>query len=384
MATNYTNVNNPSYEPDIPKKANYNILGVNKSVTMKNLRSRYKNLLKEVRHDPIKFRDVNEAYRKVLYGVEHPINNGANNVFDNSDSETEPNITRPIKSSYFKKFKIGDNVVCKRGNNTIFTINDIIKNGKREWGDMLFGVKENGEKVGHMNENECELYVPKVSIQKPTGPKPTGSKPTGPKPTGPKPTGSKPTGPKPWEAASVFGNMSPNYATATTLEGRPEVDPINKNLATRSSIYKGNNVKPNPYIMFNPDSSNPFYANMWLNDAHKDAARLSGVKPENIVDRYKYQRRIGSQYAAAAVYNARQAELQRAAANAAKKKANEEEALLKGAKYLEAKANYELLDKAAKQARMIKQTAKANAGLKKPFWKFWGGSGKNRTRRHRR
>jgi hypothetical protein len=214
-----------------------------------------------------------------------------------------------------------------------------------------------------------------------------GSQQLGQRPTVPKPTVPKPTGPKPWEAASVFGNMSPNYATVTTLEGRPEVDPLNINLASRSSIYKGKNVKPSPYVMFNPESKNPFYANMWLNDEHKNAARLSGVKPENIVNRYKYQRKIAPQYAAATAYNLRQAELKYAAATAAIKKAQEEESIRKGAKYLDAKAEQARLNnaarnaaEAARQARNLKRTAKANAGLKKPFWKFWGGS----TRRHRR
>ena len=58
------------------------------------------------------------------------------------------------------------------------------------------------------------------------------------------------------------------------------------NNTKRSSLYKGKNVKPNPYIMINPDENMAFSSNLWLNSLHKYSGRISGITPENIKHRY--------------------------------------------------------------------------------------------------
>jgi len=86
-----------------------------------------------------------------------------------------------------------------------------------------------------------------------------------------------------------INNLKPNLTrskASRSLVGR-NISGNNKGLnTTRSNLYKGKNVKPSSYIMINPDQEKPFFSNLWLNNSHTVPARISGMTPENIINRY--------------------------------------------------------------------------------------------------
>ena len=109
---------------------------------------------------------------------------------------------------------------------------------------------------------------------------------------------------------SAFGpqgsSLDPTY-TNVTLQGRPEVPVLNKNLARRSH-YIERNVVPSPYVKIHPDKPSPFSANLQINKTHKGT--VFGSTPENVLNRYKFQKGFFAKELAGKQYNLRQMNLE--------------------------------------------------------------------------
>ena len=101
--------------------------------------------------------------------------------------------------------------------------------------------------------------------------------------------------------------------TNVTLPGRPTTSLINKNLSSRSHYVEGN-VTPSPYIRIHPDRPSPFSAQLQINKAHKGT--VYGNKPENLLNRYKYQKDFFAKELQGKQYNLRQINLEQAKENA--------------------------------------------------------------------
>jgi hypothetical protein len=164
-----------------------------------------------------------------------------------------------------------------------------------------------------------------------------------------------------------MSNLKPNLTrgkASRSLVGR-NIPGNNKGVNTikrRSNLYKGKNVKPSPYIMINPDQNMPFSSNLWLNNAHKVSGRISGVTPENIVERYTTE------------HAAIQEEIQA------------KESQLQDLRSLQQRKENALrqAQEELKIAKTAKRNFKVDAGIqKKPFWKFWGGK-RRKTRKSRK
>ena len=81
-------------------------------------------------------------------------------------------------------------------------------------------------------------------------------------------------------------SLDPSY-TNVTLPGRPKTPNLNGNLNKRSH-YSERNIIPSSYIKINPVTPNPFSASLQINKDHKGI--VYGSKPENILNRFKYQK----------------------------------------------------------------------------------------------
>ena len=88
------------------------------------------------------------------------------------------------------------------------------------------------------------------------------------------------------ENMNPFQNFDPTY-TNVTLPGRPITPKLNMNLNKRSH-YIERNIIPSTYIKIDPRKPSPFSANLQINAAHKGT--VYGSKPENILNRFKYQK----------------------------------------------------------------------------------------------
>ena len=88
------------------------------------------------------------------------------------------------------------------------------------------------------------------------------------------------------ENMNPFQNFDPSYTTVT-LPGRPKTPNLNMNLRKRSQ-YIESNIIPSPYIIIHPQKPSPFSANLQINQLHKGT--VYGSKPENILNRFKYQK----------------------------------------------------------------------------------------------
>ena len=97
--------------------------------------------------------------------------------------------------------------------------------------------------------------------------------------------------------------------TNVTLPGRPSTPSLNKNLSSRSH-YVERNVTPSPYIRIHPDRPSPFSANLQINKAHKGT--VYGNRPENLLNRYKYQKDFFARELQGKQYNLRQMNLEEA------------------------------------------------------------------------
>jgi hypothetical protein len=193
---------------------------------------------------------------------------------------------------------------------------------------------------------------------------------------------------------NVISNARPEWT-----EGPKIPTNMNRNLSRRSQLLRGKEFKPNPHVMLDPTYEKPFYSNMWLNDAHTQPARIFGKVPENILNRYKYERGFGKQLATRSAYNSRQRQHFLSGINAKIRKADEERAIIKADKYLTAKLQQQALEEQQRKitrnlaaARNLKRTLKSNyraadAVLKpKKWYEFWKGgrSRKNRKSRNSR
>ena len=183
-------------------------------------------------------------------------------------------------------------------------------------------------------------------------------------------------------------HFDPSYTNVTLSS--PGLTNLNKNLAIRSGYNnKSTNIKPDSYVRINTSSRTPFYSNMWLNNAHTKKVRLSGLKPENILDRYNYEKRLLTELHVKDIYNTTQAKLA-----AAKAEANlrQQENIYKSLQNTY-KKNAEKARNAEKRAinaiktlnlkrKEVKKTIYSTQP-KKSFFSFIGGSGKN-TRKNRK
>jgi hypothetical protein len=206
-------------------------------------------------------------------------------------------------------------------------------------------------------------------------------------------------------------SFDPSY-TNVTLPGRPGLPGLNKNLASRSH-YINTNLAPSPYVQIEPHKPNPFSATLQINKTHK--GKIFGKRPENIMNRYKYQKGLFAAELAGKQYNLRQMNLEAAKEKAALqqginsanslRKIHEREmeeaieraknsAELSLAKKMEAESRRKNLDagkwKTAGEmfpAPPKKQVVPAPPPPKKSFWQRMtgrGGSRKHRSRKTRR
>jgi hypothetical protein len=111
---------------------------------------------------------------------------------------------------------------------------------------------------------------------------------------------------------NAFGDpehsLDPSY-TNVGLTGRPGLPIINKNLASRSH-YIERNVIPSSYVKIEPNKPTPFSANLQINKAHK--GRVFGEKPENILNRYRFQKDLFAKELEGKQYNLKQMNLESA------------------------------------------------------------------------
>lgn len=184
-------------------------------------------------------------------------------------------------------------------------------------------------------------------------------------------------------------HFDPSYKNVT-LPSSPGLTNLNKNLAIRSGYNnKSTNIKPDSYVRINTSSRTPFYSNMWLNNAHTKKVRLSGLKPENILDRYNYEQRLLTELRIKDIYDTTQAKLAAAEAEA---KLRQQENIYKSLQNTYRK-NAEKARNAEKRAinaiktlNLKRKEAKKtmySTQPKKSFFSFIGGSGKN-TRKNRK
>jgi hypothetical protein len=108
-------------------------------------------------------------------------------------------------------------------------------------------------------------------------------------------------------------SFNPAY-TNVGLKGRPSLPVLNINLAGRSN-YIERNVAPSPDVKIHPDKPNPFSANLQINKTHKGT--VYGMKPENILNRYRFQKGLFAAELAGKQYNLRQMNLENAKQSAA-------------------------------------------------------------------
>ena len=174
------------------------------------------------------------------------------------------------------------------------------------------------------------------------------------------------------ENMNPFQNFDPTY-TNVTLPGRPKTPNLNGNLNKRSR-YTERNITPSPYIKIYPHKPSPFSANLQINAAHKGT--VYGSKPENILNRFKYQKDFFAKELEGKQYNMKHKNLEIAKTganlqqeinsansltNIYKREANEASRRAKEA------ANRSVSTKAARNIRMTKlkpnQTLKRNTVL---------------------
>jgi hypothetical protein len=107
---------------------------------------------------------------------------------------------------------------------------------------------------------------------------------------------------------SPGNSLDPSY-TNVGLQGRPTLPILNKNLARRSH-YIERNVVPSPYVKIEPNKPTPFSANLQINKTHK--GKVYGLKPENILNRYRFQKNLFAKELQGKQYNLKQMNLESA------------------------------------------------------------------------
>jgi hypothetical protein len=197
---------------------------------------------------------------------------------------------------------------------------------------------------------------------------------------------------------SAFGSpgngLDPSY-TNVGLKGRPVLPVLNSNLAKRSH-FLSRNIVPSPYVQIDPRKPSPFSANLQINKTHKGT--VFGSRPENILNRYRYQKDLFAKELEQKQYNLRQMNLESAKRQAQLQQGINSTASLKAIRQAELNKAIEL----ARQAELNKIESikkdeaikthriglmyppppkKPESPVKKTLWQRMTGRGRSRKNR---